>query len=335
MAYNSFIIKGNICQTKNPKELDLHERAYVVCVNGISKGVFEILPEEFKNLPIYDYGDALIFPGMIDMHVHAPQFAFRGTSMDLELMEWLNRYTFPEEEKYENLEYAEKAYGMFVNALKNSATTRACIFATRHRYATELLMNLMEESGLISFVGKVNMDRQFARLAGLLELADDEFVRARDHMLDYTEDIRKRIITDDADDVVINMISLNEYVLHNKNMQKLIKEIANISGAEVNSIDPESYVPQLAYLGIKKLGDIEVMVKENYELAIALANKALSMANLDIVSSSVALRFLCRAELLNKNYDFEKIVEFLKISLRSQEKAERQAKLLLKQKGDF
>jgi hypothetical protein len=59
------------------------------------------------------------------------------------------------------------------------------------------------------------------------------------------------------------------------------------------------------------------------------------MANLDIVSSSVALRFLCRAELLNKNYDFDQIVEFLKISLRSQEKAERQAKLLLKQKGEI
>jgi hypothetical protein len=131
------------------------------------------------------------------------------------------------------------------------------------------------------------------------------------------------------------MISLNEYVLHNKNMQKLIKEIADISGAEISIIDPESYVPQLAYLGVKNLGDIERMVKENYELAVVLANKALSMANLDIVSSSVALRFLCRAELINKNYDFDQIVEFLKISLRSQEKAERQAKLLLKQKGEI
>ena len=47
-----------------------------------------------------------------------------------------------------NLEYAEKAYGMFVDALKKGATSRACIFATRHRYATELLMKLMEESGI-------------------------------------------------------------------------------------------------------------------------------------------------------------------------------------------
>ena len=156
----SFVLKGNLCQTKTPNELDLCENAFVVCVDGVSKGVFDALPEEYANLPLYDYGDALIFPGMVDLHVHAPQYAFRGMCMDLELMDWLNRYTFPEEEKYENLEYAEKAYGMFVDALKKGATTRSCIFATRHRYATELLMALMEKSGLVSYVGKVNMDRE-------------------------------------------------------------------------------------------------------------------------------------------------------------------------------
>ena len=176
------------------------------------------------------------------------------------------------------------------------------------------------------------INRQFARLAGLLELADDEFVRARDNMVAYTEDIRRRIITDDADDVAINMISLNEYVLHNKRMQALIKEIAEISEAEISVIDPESYIPQLAFLGITTLGDIEIMINENHNLAIKLAKQALSHADLDIVSSSVALRFLCRAALLNGNYDFDRVVEFLKISLRSQEKAERQAKHLLKHK---
>ena len=156
----SFVIKGNLCQTKTPGELDLHENAFAVCVDGVSKGVFDILPEAYAELPLFDYGDALIFPGMVDLHVHAPQYAFRGMCMDLELMDWLNRYTFPEEEKYENLAYAQKAYGIFVDALKNSATTRSCIFATRHRPATELLMELMEESGLVSYVGKVNMDRE-------------------------------------------------------------------------------------------------------------------------------------------------------------------------------
>ena len=157
---NSFVIKGNICQTRDPDALDLHEGGFAVCVDGISMGVFDTLPTEYADLPLYDYGDSLVFPGLVDLHVHAPQYAFRGMCMDLELMDWLNRYTFPEEEKYESLEYAERAYGLFARALKSGATTRACIFATRHRYATELLMKLMEESGLVSYVGKVNMDRE-------------------------------------------------------------------------------------------------------------------------------------------------------------------------------
>ena len=155
-----FVLKGNICQTKERTRLDLHEKAFVVCVDGVSMGVFDVLPEKYAELPLYDYGDELILPGMVDLHVHAPQYAFRGMCMDLELMDWLNRYTFPEEEKYEDLEYAERAYGMFVDALKKGATARSCIFATRHRFATELLMRLMEESGLVSYVGKVNMDRE-------------------------------------------------------------------------------------------------------------------------------------------------------------------------------
>lgn len=157
---NSFILKGHICQTLEPGSLDIHENAYAVCVDGVSQGVFDVLPEQFAHIPVMDCGDKLIFPGMVDLHIHAPQYAFRGMCMDLELMDWLNRYTFPEEEKYRDLAYAEKAYRLFVDALKKGATTRASIFATRHRYATELLMGQMEESGLISYVGKVNMDRE-------------------------------------------------------------------------------------------------------------------------------------------------------------------------------
>jgi guanine deaminase len=92
---NSFVIKGNFCQTKTPTELDLHEGAYAVCIDGVSRGIFNALPEEYEDLPLYDFGGSLIFPGMIDLHVHAPQYAFRGMCMDLELMDWLNRYTFP------------------------------------------------------------------------------------------------------------------------------------------------------------------------------------------------------------------------------------------------
>ncbi len=82
--------------------------------------------------------------------------------MDLELLDWLNTITFPQEAKYADLSYAKKAYSIFVDDLKHSFTTRACIFATLHRPATELLMDMLEESGLTTMVGKVNMDRNGA-----------------------------------------------------------------------------------------------------------------------------------------------------------------------------
>lgn len=156
----NFVIKGHICHNTSKTNLEITENGYLVCVDGHSAGVYSTLPQEYKDFELVDYGDKLVIPGMVDMHLHAPQFAFRGMCMDLELMDWLNQYTFPEEEKYEDAEYAQKAYTMFADALKKGATTRAVIFATRHREATKQLMEIMEDTGLVSYVGKVNMDRE-------------------------------------------------------------------------------------------------------------------------------------------------------------------------------
>jgi len=79
--------------------------------------------------------------------------------MDLELIEWLSRHAFPEESKYQDMAYAEQAYRMFAEDVRRGPNTRASIFATRHTPATLLLMDILEESGLGTLVGKVNMDR--------------------------------------------------------------------------------------------------------------------------------------------------------------------------------
>lgn len=160
MRASSFAVKGDICYSVSPTQMITVKSGYAVCIDGRSKGVFETLPPEYSHLQVYDYGNKLIIPGLVDLHIHAPQYAFRGTGMDLELMEWLQKQTFPEEAKYVDLEYARKAYSIFAGAMKKSATSHACIFATKHRPATELLMELMEQSGIVSFVGKVNMDRE-------------------------------------------------------------------------------------------------------------------------------------------------------------------------------
>ncbi len=155
----SFVVKGNILYCKEIGKMETVENGYIVCVDGISRGVYTAIPQEYAYLTLYDYTDKLIIPGLVDLHIHAPQFHQRGTGMDMELLDWLNKRTFKQESQFEDLEFADKAYTIFVDAMKKSATTRASIFATRHRPATLLLMEKLEESGLISYVGKLNMDR--------------------------------------------------------------------------------------------------------------------------------------------------------------------------------
>lgn len=156
----SFIVKGNIIYSESSSKLKCVENGYIVVVDGHSRGVFNSIPDEYKDIEVFDYKDNLIIPGLVDLHLHAPQFAFRGTNMDLELMDWLNTYTFPEEARYKDIDYAELSYSMFAEYMKKSATTRCVVFATIHRRATELLMEKMEDTGLMSYVGKVNMDRE-------------------------------------------------------------------------------------------------------------------------------------------------------------------------------
>ena len=155
----SFLLKGHICYSNEQGKLLVKPDSYAVCREGICQGVFKEIPEAFADLPIRDTGDCLVIPGLTDLHTHAPQYPFRGLGMDLELLDWLNIHTFPEEARYKDAEYAQRAYAMYVEDLKQSAVTRAVIFATLHVEATEILMDLLESSGLETYVGKVNMDR--------------------------------------------------------------------------------------------------------------------------------------------------------------------------------
>lgn len=163
----SFVIKGTICHTPELGKLEIREDAYVVCEDGICAGVFGELPERFADLPLLDHTGKAVIPGLVDLHIHAPQYAIRGTGYDHELLEWLYQNTFPEEMHYADPDYANRAYDMFTEKMRRSATTRAVIFGTIHREATLGLMEKMERSGLVTYVGKVNMDRNAPE--GLLE----------------------------------------------------------------------------------------------------------------------------------------------------------------------
>ena len=153
------IIKGNFIYMTSRTDMQIRQQQFLHVEDGIVQSFYTELPKQFCEEEVKDYGDAIIIPAFCDLHVHAPQYTFRAMGMDMELLEWLETNTFPEEAKYQDLEYARRAYRIFTDNLKRSATTRACIFGTIHRDATLLLMDQLEQSGLVTYVGKVNMDR--------------------------------------------------------------------------------------------------------------------------------------------------------------------------------
>ena len=159
MLTDTFALKGTICYSISPQELSITPNSYLICSQGKCAGIFPALPEKYRGIPCTDYKDDLIIPGLTDLHVHAPQYTFRASGMDLELLDWLNTSAFPQEARYENLEFARSAYSIFAEDMKKSPNTRACIFGTLHVPATELLMELMDKTGLKTMIGKVNMDR--------------------------------------------------------------------------------------------------------------------------------------------------------------------------------
>ena len=151
-----FIIKGTFIDTLTKDEFRIR-KGFILVEDGLIKNFSEENPD--TSLKLYDYTGKLIIPGLSDLHLHASQYSNTGLGLDLELLDWLDTYTFPEESKYKDIEYAKKAYQTFVDDLAKTATTRASIFATLHTDMTLLLMDLLEQKKICAYVGKVGMDR--------------------------------------------------------------------------------------------------------------------------------------------------------------------------------
>lgn len=153
------VLKGNIVSAPELGRLDITEKGYMVLEDGIIVGVYDRLPEEYRNAPLEDYGDCLILQSFADMHFHAPQYAMQGMGFDLPLLEWLEKYAFPTEARYTDTEFAREMYSRLAQEMVSGGTTRMCVFSSLHRPATLVLMEELEKAGIVAYVGKVNMDR--------------------------------------------------------------------------------------------------------------------------------------------------------------------------------
>lgn len=101
---------------------------------------------------------ALITPGLIDTHLHAPQLEMIG-SYGGHLLEWLNRYTFPTERKFADPEHARRVATAFYDELIRHGTLCALVFSTIHAEATDIFFEEAERRGFRAIIGKTMMDR--------------------------------------------------------------------------------------------------------------------------------------------------------------------------------
>lgn len=155
---SSLIVKGNFIYTPTANSYEVHGDSYLVCVDGTVEGVYPVIPDRFKGCKVHDYGNRLIIPGFVDLHLHAAQFLQCGMAMTNQLLSWLEDYTFELEKEFDDRAFARKAYTLFADKLVACGTLRSCIFASSSTAGTEELFEVLKRKGVAAYVGKVAMD---------------------------------------------------------------------------------------------------------------------------------------------------------------------------------
>ena len=108
--------------------------------------------------PVTTYTDALILPGFIDLHVHYPQTQIIG-AYGKQLIDWLNRYTFPAEQQFADVNHAREVAKLFLDECLRVGTTTAMVYGTVHAHSVEVFFDEASKRDLRMIAGKVMMDR--------------------------------------------------------------------------------------------------------------------------------------------------------------------------------
>jgi ppGpp synthetase/RelA/SpoT-type nucleotidyltranferase len=142
--------------------------------------------------------------------------------------------------------------------------------------------------------------RQFSRLAGMLELADDEFSRLRTTMTEYRRQIETLVNSGQLSDVPLSTDSFRSYLeLHP--FERLNKRIAAVNQAEIYPASLMTFLPLLESFGMETLEDVHQFIVNNSEDAYQLALSQLAVTDIDILSESVGLLNLCLVHVLKNN----------------------------------
>lgn len=139
--------------------------------------------------------------------------------------------------------------------------------------------------------------RQFSRLAGMLELVDDEFSRLRIVLNDYRRHIQTLVKSGQLDDVPLSTESFRSY-LELRPFNRLNGRIAAVNQAEIYPTSMIPFMPVFEAFGLETLGDVQHLIDVNSEDAYQLALSQLALTDLDIVSESIGLQYLCMVHVL-------------------------------------
>ena len=150
--------------------------------------------------------------------------------------------------------------------------------------------------------------RSMNRLAGILELADEQFSRIRREIIDYRRKVQSLVADGNFDEIPLNGDSFRDSC-DLKPFRRLVDKIATINQAEVYQDSLMPYYNVLVRLGMKTLGDVERLRSESSENAYQLALIQLAGTGLDIVAYSVALQNLCIVYILKQGYGVAGLVQ--------------------------
>lgn len=142
--------------------------------------------------------------------------------------------------------------------------------------------------------------RRLFRLAGMIELADEEFCNIRTSIQDYQRKVEHLVSSGKFDEVLLDENTFRQY-LQMKPFEKLSKRIASINKAEINISSSMPYLSVLKNLGMKTLGDVEKLKKEYEDDAYQLAVYQMGTTDLDIINSTVAIQNLLLVYILENN----------------------------------
>lgn len=139
--------------------------------------------------------------------------------------------------------------------------------------------------------------RQFNRLAGMMELMDDEFSRLRMVLTDYRRQTLALVKSGQLDEVPLSRESFRSF-LDLKPFDRLNRRIASVNQAEIFPVSVMSYLPVLESFGLETLGDVQHFIDESSDDAYQLALAQLAVTDLDLLSSNTALQYLCLVHVL-------------------------------------